>query len=300
MTARWAADGPLVVVVNRRAGGIDRLEEALAVIRASRDAVVVEVTDRLALDELLDEVAGRTIVAAGGDGSLQLLAQRLWHRGVLADVELGLLPLGTGNDLARAVGIPLDPRAAASVVVSGHPRPLDLLVDDSGTVALNAVHCGVGGVAVQAAAPLKPLVGRLAYRLGAALAGAREPGWQVSVELDDRLLVEGSVLFIGIGNGATIGGGALLWPDARPDDGLAEVIVAAAAGTLSRLKLVAALRSGHAEEADGVVVGNGASVHIRGQPIPYIVDGEAIGSSRDRSWEIRPAAWRLLVPAAAR
>ncbi len=99
------------------------------------------------------------MVAAGGDGTLHVVAQRLRRLGLLADAVLGLSPLGTGNDLARTVGIPLDPRATAAVVLSGRPRPLDLLVDDRGGVAVNAVHCGVGGVAVRHAAPLEPWLG---------------------------------------------------------------------------------------------------------------------------------------------
>lgn len=172
--------------------------------------VAVELSDPVEPPASLGAVAGRTVVAAGGDGTLRVLAQHLWHQGVLADTVLGLLPLGTGNDLARTVGIPLDPADTAAVVLSGRCRPLDFLFDDTDTLAVNAVHCGVGGLAVRHAAPLKPFLGRLAYRVGAAWAGARAKGWQVHVELDDRVLFEGNALFVGIGNGTTIGGGAVL------------------------------------------------------------------------------------------
>lgn len=185
-------------------------------------------------------------------------------------------------------------------MLSGRPRPLDLLVDDTGTAAVNAVHCGVGGLAVRHAAPLKPLLGRLAYRVGAAWAGASARGWQVRVELDGRVLSEGAVLFVGIGNGTTIGGGTVLWPQARPDDGLADIVVAAAGSTVERLKVARALRSGDPQGAEGVATGRGTSLHVGGEPIPYVIDGEPCASRPSRSWRVHPAAWRLLVPAVPR
>ena len=288
--------GPLVVVANRQAGRIDEFSEALAVLRTGvQPVVVVDVSD-VAFEESLRRAAGRTVVAAGGDGTLRVVVQHLWQRGLLADTVVGLLPLGTGNDFARTVGIPRGPRSAAGVVLSGCSRPFDLLADDGGTVAVNAVHCGVGGLAVKHASPLKPLLGRTAYRLAAAWAGARAPGWDVRVECDARVLFEGNALFVGIGNGKTIGGGSALWPRARPDDGLADVVVASAGGTMSRLKVARALRSGEAGGANRVMTGRGKSIRVQGRAIPYVADGDDCGSQPSRSWSVHPAAWRLLVP----
>ncbi|MBW3615743.1 MAG: hypothetical protein KY439_10615 [Actinobacteria bacterium] len=298
MSAEGSAEPAVVVVANRRAGSIDGLDAALEVLSTGPQQVVaVDVGDPEEFEQSLQDLRGATVVAAGGDGTLNLVAQRLWQQGLLADTPLGLLPLGTGNDFARAVGIPLDAEVAAVVVLAGRLRAFDLLVDDAGAVAVNAVHGGVGGVAVRHAAPLKPVLGRLAYRLGAAWAGARELGWRVRVELDGEVLVDGNVLFVGIGNGRTIGGGTVVWPDAHPDDGLAEVIVAAASGNVSRLRLAAALRSRGLAEADGVVSERGTALRVLGDAIPYVADGEPSGSSASRSWRLHPAAWRLFVPA---
>lgn len=285
----------LVVVANRKAGGVDRLDDALPVLRAG--AAVVELADPGDLAASLPCDGEVTVVAAGGDGTLHAVVQHLWSAGLLARTVVGLLPLGTGNDLARTLGIPLDPRSAAAVALSGHPRPLDLLVDDAGTVAVNAVHCGVGGVAVRHAAPLKPFLGRVAYRVGAAWAGARSPGWQLTVEVDDAVLFAGNVLFLGIGNGRTIGGGTVLWPQGHPDDGLADVVVVAAGGTRSRLEVVRALRTGDPRASPAVATGRGASVSVHGQPVPWVADGDDGGSAAARSWRVRAGAWRVRVSA---
>lgn len=289
---------PLVVVANRRAGSADRLDHATAVLQAAVETVVVEVATPEDLEGALAGTQGGTIVAAGGDGTLNMVVQHLWTYDLLDRFDVGLLPLGTGNDLARTMGIPLDPAAAAGIVVAGHSRRLDLLVDDGGTVAVNAVHAGVGGLVATQAARLKPLLGRVAYVAGAAWAGARSPGWAVRVEVDGALLAEGKLLFVGIGNGATIGGGAVLWPRARPDDGLAGVTVALAGGVAARLEMGRALRSGDLRRADGIVLGRGRTIRIEGEPMPYNVDGEALPAAATRSWQLEKRAWRLRVPAA--
>ena len=97
---------------------------------------------------------------AGGDGSLHAVIAALHRRNELADAVVGLVPLGTGNDFARGVGIPLDPEEAARVVVAGNVRPVDLIVDCLGEVVVNNVHIGVGAPASHNAA--QPEEGRWA------------------------------------------------------------------------------------------------------------------------------------------
>ena len=68
---------------------------------------------------MLHRAGCRSIVVAGGDGSLHAVVSALHRRHELAERTLGLIPLGTGNDFARALGIPLDPGEAAAALLSG-------------------------------------------------------------------------------------------------------------------------------------------------------------------------------------
>jgi YegS/Rv2252/BmrU family lipid kinase len=251
------------------------------------------------LGRVLDGLGERTLVVVGGDGSVHTAVATLLSRGELsADRPIGLIPLGTGNDLARTLGIPLEPAAAARALLAGRSRPLDLVVDDAGGVVVNAVHLGVGAEAAEKASALKDRLGRAAYAVGSVAAGAGATGWHLQIVVDGVPVdVDREVLMVAVANGRTIGGGAPLAPDASPDDGLADVVVATSTGPLARLGFAVALRDGEHVERDDVLVVRGRSVTVTGDPFPLNADGELDGPVTARTWTVRPAAWSLLAPA---
>lgn len=291
----------LLVVTNAAAGSTDdeRVDAALAVLRAAADVRVDTCADPGDLDRLLDGLGDRTLVLAGGDGSVHTAVASLRRRGELSpDRPLGLVPLGTGNDLARTLGIPLDPAGAARALLTGRPRPLDLLVDDTGGVVVNAVHLGVGAEAAEKAGALKERLGKAAYAVGSVLAGAGSTGWDLRVEVDgEPLHTDEPVLMVGVANGRTIGGGAELAPDAAPDDGLLDVVVATSTGPLARLGFGVALREGGHVEREDVVAVRGRTVTVTGEPFPLNADGELDGPVDRRTWTVQPGAWAVLVGA---
>ena len=292
---------PLLVVTNEAAGGTDdeRVEAALSVLRSATDVrreVCAEPGD---LDRLLDGLGDRMLVVVGGDGSVHTAVATLHGRGQLSpDRPIGVVPLGTGNDLARTLGIPLEPAEAARALVGGRPRRLDLVVDDAAGVVVNAVHVGVGAEAAGKAAALKDRLGRAAYAVGSVAAGAGRTGWHLRVVVDgSAVAVDGEALMVAVANGRTIGGGAELAPGAEPDDGLLDVVVATSTGPLARLGFAVALREGEHVERDDVLVVQGREVTVTGDPFPLNADGELTGPVTSRTWTVRPGAWSLVVPA---
>lgn len=291
---------PLLVVTNASAGSADdeRVAAAVAVLREAADVREESCSDPDDLDHLLDRAGDRTLVVVGGDGSVHTTVAALHRRQELtADRPLGLVPLGTGNDLARTLGIPLEPADAARALLTGRPRRLDLVVDDAGGVVVNAVHLGVGAEAAERAGALKDRLGKAAYAVGGVLAGATATGWDLRVEVDgEPVHTDDPVLMVGLANGRTIGGGSELAPDAEPDDGLLDVVVATSTGPVARLRFGIAMREGEHVEREDVVVVRGRTVTVTGDPFPVNADGELDGPLSARTWTVRPAAWSLLTP----
>lgn len=290
----------LLVVTNESAGSADdgRVDAALAVLEEHADVHRVVCAEGGDLDRALDSLDGRTLVVAGGDGSVHTAVGRLLDRGELSpDVPIGLVPLGTGNDLARTLGIPLDPVEAARALLAEHARRLDLAVDDECGVVVNAAHVGVGAEAAERAGALKDRLGRAAYPVGGLLAGAGATGWRLRVEVDgEPVPTDDEVLMVGVANGRTIGGGAELAPDAEPDDGLLDVVVATSVGPLARLGFGVALRVGEHVDRGDVRVVRGRAVRVSGDAFPLNADGELFGPLTARTWTVRPGAWAVLVP----
>jgi YegS/Rv2252/BmrU family lipid kinase len=299
--ARRCYVNPLVLVTNESAGGTadEAVAAALSVLSAQADVrreVCAEPGD---LDGVLDGLGdGEILVVAGGDGSVHTAVAALRRRGTLdAGRPLGLVPLGTGNDLARTLGVPLDPADAARALLTGAARALDHVVDDEDGVVVNAVHLGIGAEAAAKAAALKDRLGAAAYTAGSLAAGVRPGGWSLHVEVDGATVpVDDEVLMVGVANGRSIGGGAELAPDASPDDGLLDVVVATSTGTLARLGFATSLRAGTHVERDDVLVVRGRSVTVTGEGFPVNADGELYGPVSSRTWTVHPAAWSVFVP----
>jgi diacylglycerol kinase family enzyme len=293
-----AAPPGFAVVVNADAGTAEgpALDRAVAVLATHGPTRLLPSRSPEDLAHVLSEVGDDRLVVAGGDGSLHAVVARLHAEDRLADTPVALVPLGTGNDLARGAGLPLHPAEAAERAATGSPHPWDLLVDDAGGVVVNAVHAGIGADAATRAARLKERLQALAYPLGALLGAVRTDGWAVTVEVDGRRLhlPDDEVLLVGVGNGPSIGGGTPLFPGARGDDGLLDVVVSYATAPRARAAFGLALRSGTHLDRDDVVAARGTTARITGDAIGLDADGELGDATCDRSWRVVPGAWSLV------
>jgi diacylglycerol kinase (ATP) len=247
-------------------------------------------------------------VVAGGDGSLHAVVAALHKRHELADRTLALLPLGTGNDFARGTGIPLDVEEAARLVLRGEPRPVDLIVDETGSVVVNNVHVGTGAQASRKAHKWKTRlgsigvgkvnIGKLGYPIGALLAAFHPPVWRLRVEVDGVVVndVDQPLLMVAIGNGSNVGGGTEVTPDADPESGRLDVMVSRAIGAGAKIAYVAKLRKGEHQERDDVITVRGSTVSVTGEAFWVSADGEIYGPERSRTWRIERAAYRMVLP----
>lgn len=287
-----------VIVSNSEAGSSEeqKVEAAGAALRAVGAVEIVACTHPDDLDSALEGLEGRTLIVVGGDGSLHLAVQRLrvLDPEGLATAPIGLIPLGTGNDFARGLGLPLDPVEAAKRCLDGTARRLDLLVTDDEQVVVNAGHAGLGALAAEHAEGLKATLGPLAYPMGALIAGVAEAGHDLTVTLDGEVVSQGPTLMVGIANGPFIGGGTALAPGAEPDDGLLDLVIVTAVGPLARVAFGAALRRGLHLEREDVQHLRGLEARVAGDPVPHDLDGEVTEDRHTLTYRVEPGAWRLL------
>jgi YegS/Rv2252/BmrU family lipid kinase len=285
-----------LVLANAAAGSADddAVEAAVEQLGRTGEVELARTGGPEDLDRALDALGERTLIVAGGDGSLHLVVQRLHDRGQLNQVTIGLVPLGTGNDFARGAEVPLDPVEAAAALSTAAPRPVDLVVDERGGVVINVAHAGLGAEAAERSTSLKGALGPLAYPVGALLAGVRESGWDLEVTVDGDPVGDGPVLMVGVGNGRTIGGGTPLCPTAVLDDGLVDVVVVNATGPAARTAFAAALRRGTHLDREDVHHTRGRTVSISGDPIRHNADGEVSDELASRSYEVVAGAWSFL------
>jgi diacylglycerol kinase (ATP) len=290
----------MLLITNATAGSADegQLDAALAVLRAATDVEVAITTNPGELDGVLHRRGGRRIVVAGGDGSLHAVVAALHKRNELADTVVGLVPLGTGNDFARGTSIPLDPAAAAEVVVTGQVRPVDLIVDCLGEIVVNNLHIGVGAEASRNAHPIKQVVGRAGYVLGAMKAAVKPPHLRLRVEVDGHVVADFAhpVLMVALGNGSRVGAGARITPGADPTDGRMDVLVSFSTSLAAKAGYALRFRSGKHAERDDVLTVRGSSVTISGQDFYCSADGERYGPERNRSWRLEQGAFSMPLP----
>jgi diacylglycerol kinase (ATP) len=189
--------------------------------------------------------------------------------------------------------------AAARVVLTGGPRPTDLVVDEEGHVTVNSVHLGAGAEAGKRGARWKARLGRIGYPIGALQTALNPPSLRVRVEVDDEVVVDVDqpVLMVAVGNGASVGGGTELTPDAEPHDGQVDVLIATPASPLARLGYLVRLPFGRHEEHSDVRILRGRTVRVSGTPFDCNSDGEIDGPVRSRTWQVLPAAYAMVVPA---
>ncbi|HZA82527.1 MAG TPA: diacylglycerol kinase family protein [Actinomycetes bacterium] len=269
----------------------ERLPEALGLLRPRFGRVPVHpASDPGDAQALTAELAGEVdvLLVFGGDGTVHEVANGLPLGG---DGPLvALLPAGTGNDLARAIGMPPDPVAAAAELPDARPRPLDLL-DCGSRRAANGINAGFAAAATDVLSRrVKRALGPAAYVVGGVWAGLDPPTWPARVEVDGRV-VEGEALAVVVGNGGSFGGGRWLIPDADLGDGLLDVLVVPAG--VSKARLARHLARDRRLPGDLPRLRGPAATVVT--DMPCRLDGEP--APTPGSVTVIPAAWQVLAPA---
>jgi diacylglycerol kinase (ATP) len=284
--------GPFCLVVNPAAGG-GRSARALPAATAALDAARApyQVCVSASLDQAR-EIAARTarlghvVVAVGGDGLAGALAGVLAAQGGGPGPAgiMGIIPAGRGNDLARTLGIPLQPARAAEVLTAGAPRSVDLVGVAAGggeeTIAAGSAYAGIPAVAGQLANRMHWLRGPVLYRLAALRALARWTPVRFLAEV--RLGAAAStVRFAGyavvVANTAYFGAGIKVAPAAEVNDGQLDLVIMRHGPRLAFLRALARASDGRHVTLPQVSVDRCTEITITAeQDTQAAADGEAL------------------------
>jgi diacylglycerol kinase (ATP) len=245
----------------------------------------------------LIEAGTELILVAGGDGTVHDVANGILRSG--RPVTLGVVPLGTGNDFARTLAIPLDPEEALEVLGRGRVRVVDVFLVRFGTERSYGLNVTQGGFAGEIgwgmASSEKSAPGSLSYVAGAVASLADLAEYRTSITWEDGSREVLDVVSVTVANGRTAGGGFAIAPMASLEDGLLDVVIVRT-GSLPELTPVAArLLAGSHTENDLVRHRTTRRIAVSSEPrMAFSVDGEAL-TREAVELQVVPKALRVLV-----
>ena len=292
--------GRTCIILNPSAGSIRDLD-ALAAQLGTLPDVEIRLTNKPGSAMRFAKTAlkkGReTIVAAGGDGTLNEVLNGIGED--LANVRVGLIPLGTGNDFARSLGLPAELESALETIRAGETRPVDLVrvTSDEVRYFVNVSAGGFSGLVDEKLTPeMKKTWGPLAYLRSAAAALPDLRAYRTTLALDNSESFMLDLYNVVVANGRYVGGGTLIAPEASIDDGLLDVILIQQKSAPELALLAAQVALGTHLASDAVIYRRTARLTVNSKPgMWFNVDGELVGNEPAR-FEILPRALRFIVP----
>ncbi len=302
----------VVLLVNPAAGrgrGARFAPEAMRRLQERGLAVeTLQATSATDLRRLLPEVLAvppAALVVCGGDGTVALALDEL----VATRVPLGIVPAGTGNDTARTLGLPGGARAAADVVADGlHDPARGMRVVDTGELTcaggerrrfLSVVCTGFDALVNERANRVGWPTGRARYLRAVAeeLRLLRAVPYRVVYDagLATEHRVERTGLMVSVGNGPSYGGGMLICPGARLDDGRLSTTFVSELPRLVFLRVLPGVFRGTHVRREEILTDSAATVRVEAPGRLAYADGERAGRL-PVTVRVDPASLRVLAP----
>ena len=292
--------GRTSVILNPSAGSVRELDDLVKQIKRLPGTEIHPTTKAGSAARLARAALRRgcdMVVAAGGDGTLNEVINGI--RENAAEACVGLLPLGTGNDFARTIGLPTDLDAAIEVLRAGHTRAVDLVrvTSDEVRYFLNVSAGGFSGLVNEKLTPeMKKTWGPLAYLRSAAAALPELRAYRTTLAFDNTESLMLDLYNVVVANGRYVAGGTLIAPEASIDDGLLDIILIQQRSAPELALLAAQVAVGAHLSSESVVFRRAAKLTVNSKPgMWFNVDGELVGNEPAR-FEILPRALRFVVP----
>ena len=236
------------------------------------------------------------IVVAGGDGTLNGVVNGLGTEA--KNVRLGIVPLGTGNDFARTLGLPSSIEQNVDILHSAKTKRIDLVRVKSKRVRyfVNVSAGGFSGVVGGKMTPkIKRTWGPLAYMRGAVAALSQLHSYHTQILLDDDEQLSAELYNVVVANGRFVAGGLPIAPDANPSDGFLEVVLIPKLCAAEIALLAAEVVLGKHLSSKATIFRRAKKISVRSRPgMCFNVDGELVGNA-PAVFQILPRALNFVV-----
>jgi diacylglycerol kinase (ATP) len=290
-----------LVILNPAAGSVKDVDALVERIRDLPDSEVC-ITAKAGAAMQSTRAALRKgcemVVAAGGDGTLNEVVNGL--REDASAIVLGLIPLGTGNDFARTLGLPREVDEAIALLRAGHTRAIDLVrvTSDEMRYFVNVSTGGFSGLVDEKLTPeMKKTWGPLAYLRGAAAALPKLRAYRTTISLDSAESLTLRLYDVVIANGRYVGSGTQIAPEASIDDGLLDIVLIPKCSAAELAVLAARVALGNHLSSPAIVFRRAAKVTVNSRPRMWFnVDGELVGNE-PAEFEVLPRALQFVVAA---
>lgn len=211
------------------------------------------------------------VIALGGDGTVNEVGEGL----VGSDAVFGVIPLGSGNDFAHEIGIPSKISDAVDMVLSDDFHKIDVIkVNDR--ISMNTAGVGFNGTVSEVVKSIKYLKGMSVYIWGVVKTALKYKPLPLKLTLNDKIIEE-NIFMVSICNSKSEGGGFIVAPEAKNDDGFFDVTIIR---EISYMKLLLNLNkalTGNLNKLNEVETIKAESIIIESElPMPVHVDGEVI------------------------
>ncbi|WP_200834992.1 lipid kinase [Phyllobacterium salinisoli] len=235
------------------------------------------------------------IILCGGDGSVSSAAVAVMESGL----PMGIMPMGTANDLARTLHIPMDLLQAADVIVQGHQRRIDVGTVN-GHAFFNVASMGLSTELAQGLDPaLKKRFGRFGYALAAIKVMARASRFRATIK-EKGTTIEVETYQIAVGNGRHYGGGNVVEETAQIDDGHLDLYSLEMNNLWKLALMLRSFRSGTHGAWNEVRTARCVEFDIETRkPMPVNTDGEIV-TSTPAHFKVHPKAISVFAPATAK
>jgi YegS/Rv2252/BmrU family lipid kinase len=277
---------------------VPRIEAALARASLPYDLILTRRADEgIDLAAEAARAGFSPIVAVGGDSTCSEIANGLIAAaGDGPTIPMGIIPLGTANDLAFGLGIPTGVEPAVQIIAAGETRVIDA-GRVNGRYFDNNSAVGLEPEVTLENARLVRIRGTVRYLIAALITILRRPVWEMSLRWDGGEY-EGPALLVSVGNNRRTGGFFFMTPDAKLDDGLLDFVYATGMSRLKLLRLLPTTFNGSHIHRPEVFADRTTRLEIRCRPAtPIQADGEVFQrAATECLYEIVPAKLTVLAP----